>query len=162
MYLSDAGGIRVAVSNDKGATFASNGMVSIGLSVPGALKLPGGSVRLFGGMPSTGSDIYGATSPDGLSGFVLDAQPAIQRNEADMVNDAHPIALRSGGYLMAYKVRPSGATDDPTQDLVYLATSTNGYTWMADDTSPIVKGSVPSIVELDDGTLLLYYVDFNY
>jgi hypothetical protein len=33
---------------------------------------------------------------------------------------------------------------------------------MADDTSPIVKGSVPSIVELDDGTLLLYYVDFNY
>ena len=108
-----------------------------------------------------GSDIYGATSPDGLSDFILDAQPSIQRNGADMVNDAHPIALRSGGYLMSYKVRPSGATDDPSQDLVYLATSADGYTWTT-GTSPIVKGSVPSIVELADGTLLLYYVDFNY
>ena len=161
MYLSDAGGIRVTVSTDQGATFTSSGMISVGLSVPGALQLPDGSVRLFGGAPSTGSDIYGATSLDGLSDFVLDAQPAIQRKDADMVNDAHPIALRSGGYLMAFKVRPSGAVDDPTQDLVYLATSTDGYTWTA-GTSPIVKGSVPSLVELDDGTLLLYYVDFNY
>jgi hypothetical protein len=161
MYLSDAGGIRIAVSTDQGATFTSSGMASIGLSVPGALQLPGGSVRLFGGMPPSGSDIYGATSPDGLSNFVLDAQPAIQRYDADMVNDAHPIALRSGGYLMSYKVRPSGATDNPAQDLVYLATSPDGQTWTP-GISPIVKGSVPSIVELADGTLLLYYVDFNY
>lgn len=161
MYLSDAGGIRIAVSTDQGATFASSGLVSVGLSVPGALQLPDGRVRLFGGAPSTGSDIWGATSPDGLSNFVLDAQPTIQRNGADMVNDAHPIALRSGGYLMAYKVRPSGAAEDPAQDLVYLATSADAYTWTP-GTSPIVRGSVPSIVELADGTLLLYYVDFNY
>jgi alpha-N-arabinofuranosidase len=161
MYLSDAGGIRVTVSTDQGVTFTSSGMVSIGLSVPGALQLPDGSVRLFGGAPPAGSDIYGATSPDGLSGFVLDAQPAIQRDGADMVNDAHPTTLRSGGYLMAYKVRPSGAAEDPALDLVYFATSSDGYTWKA-GTSPIVKGSVPSIVELADGTLLLYYVDFNY
>jgi alpha-N-arabinofuranosidase len=161
MYLSDAGGIRVTVSTDQGATFTSSGMVSLGLSVPGALQLPDGSVRLLGGAPPTGSDINGATSPDGLSNFVLDAQPAIQRNGADMINDAQPISLSSGGYLMSYKVRPAGAAEDPAKDLVYLATSTDGYTWTT-GTSPIVKGSVPSIVELADGTLLLYYVDFNY
>jgi hypothetical protein len=161
MYLSDAGGIRVTTSNDQGATFTSGGLVSVGLSVPGALQLPDGSVRLFGGAPPSGSDIYGASSPDGLSNFTLDPQPAIRRDGADMVNDAHPIALRSGRYLMAYKVRPSGATDNVAEDLVYLATSADGYTWTT-GTSPIVKGSVPSIVELADGTLLLYYVDFNY
>jgi hypothetical protein len=161
MHLSDAGGIRVTASTDQGATFTSQGLISIGLSVPGAWQMPDGSVRLFGGKPPSGSDIYGARSPDGLSNFTLDAQPAIRRNDADMVNDAHPIALRSGGYLMAYKVRPNGATDDPTQDLVYLATSTDCNNWTA-GTEPIVKGSVPSIVELTDGTLLLYYVDFNY
>jgi hypothetical protein len=161
MYLSDVGGIRVTASADQGATFTSGGMVSVGLSVPGALQLPDGSVRLFGGAPPSGSDICGATSPDGLSNFIRDAQPTIQRNGADMVNDAHPISLRSGGYLMAYKVRPSGAAEDPAKDLVYLATSTDGYTWTT-GTSPIVLGSVPSVVELADGTLLLYYVDFNY
>jgi hypothetical protein len=161
MYLSGAGGVLVTISNNEGGIFTSSGVVSVGLSVPGALQLPDDSVRLFGGMPSSGSDIYGATSMDGLSNFLLDSEPAISRKDADMVNDAHPIALRSGGYLMAYKVRPSGATDDPTQDLVYLATSIDGYTWKAGN-SPIVKGSVPSIVELADGTLLLYYVDFNY
>jgi hypothetical protein len=69
--------------------------------------------------------------------------------------------LRSGGYLMAYKVRPSGAADDPAQDLVYLATSFDGYTWTP-GSAPVVKGSVPSLVELADGAILLYYVDFNY
>ena len=161
MYMSDVGGIRVTVSKDQGATFTSIGMVSIGLSVPGALLLPDGRVRLFGGTQAPGLDIFAANSPDGLSNFILDTLPTIKRDSADMVSDAHPIPLRRGGYLMAYKVRPSGAGDDPVKDLVYLARSEDGHRWMP-GASSIVKGSVPSILELPDGTLLLYYVDFNY
>ena len=97
-------------------------------------------------------------SSDGLT-FADEAGTRISGSGGDIVCDPHPIRLQDGTYLMTYKVRPSGV-QGPRQDEVYLATSTDGLTWQTGGDA-IVTGSVPGLVQLEDGTLLVYYVDFS-
>ncbi len=156
MYLHDSASIRISQSND-GLVFPAPGTVIPG-ALPGALQLAGGAVRLFDCEPD---GIVSSTSPDGIGNFVRDLTvPSIPTGGATLVCDPHPIALRKGGFLMAYKVIPAGG-QTPLDDQIYLATSTDALRWTV-RTPSVGIGGVPSIVELADGTLLLYFVNFHY
>jgi hypothetical protein len=61
---------------------------------------------------------------------------------------------------MSYSVRPAGQGENPEFDEVHLAESTDGFTWTS-GTGSLVTGSVPTLVELPDGRLRIYYVDFQ-
>jgi len=145
-----------SASSDDGVTFtADNGQRSQIGGVPGALVLPDGRVRLF---VCGGNGIVSLVSDDGLV-FVSEPGVRITAPGVEAVCDPDPIQLQDGSYMMVYKIRPAGQMG-PNSDQVYLATSTDGLNWTTTD-SPIVTGSVPGLVQLDDGTLLIYYVDFR-
>lgn len=155
MFVSVGSRVPSASSED-GVTFtADDGERSQIGGVPGALVLPDGRVRLFvcgnGGIVSLISD----------DGLVFESEPGVRiaASGAEVICDPDPIRLQNGNYLMVYKIRPAGQMG-PNSDQVYLATSTDGLDWATID-SPIVTGSVPGLVQLGDGTLLIYYVDFS-
>ena len=155
MYVS-VGSVVPSASSEDGVTFtADEGERSQIGGVPGALVLPDGRVRLFvcgnGGIVSLISD-------DGLE-FVSEPGVRISAPDAEAICDPDPIQLQDGSYMMVYKIRPAGQMG-ANSDQVYLATSTDGLNWTTTG-SPIVTGSVPGLVQLDDGTLLIYYVDFG-
>jgi hypothetical protein len=154
MYLHTDKGILSAFSSD-GLTFTpDDGTRTRAGGVPGALLLPSHEIRLF----VCGQGILSLFSRDGLD-FVQEEGMRIPW-EGRLVADPHPIHLSTGGYLMAYKTVPEGGKT-PQDDIVLLATSADGLNWVP-GSKAIARGSVPGIVELADGTLLLYYVDFNY
>jgi hypothetical protein len=163
-YLHIPGGAGIYTSND-GMSFTSVGNL-MGARAPGALELPGQIVRVFG---CDGPGISSWKSPDGIGEFIKDAVDVLSADPGTMLGDPHPIPLRAGGflpnghpkngYVMTYKVRPNANPIAP-QDVVFLATSPDGSIWTK-PAAGIVYGSVPSIVELADGVLLLYYVDFK-
>jgi hypothetical protein len=162
-YVHVPGGADIYTSNDgMSFTFAAN---LPGARTPGALELPGQGVRVFG---CDGPGISSWTSTDGISKFTKDPGdrlfPVV--GTGTVLGDPHPIPLRAGGYfpnghpkngyVMVYKV---SNTIHPRYDVAYLATSPDGLAW-AKTNVPIATGSVPSIVELADGVLLVYYVVF--
>ena len=155
MYLHTNSDVISATSTD-GRFFTPNtGVRTFSGGVPGALVLPDGRVRLFvcsQGITSLISDDGLAFSPE--PGVRIPLFPG-----AAIVADPHPLRSNVGTYFMVYKVRPTGPGDVETED-VYLAQSVDGFSWTP-GSSPLVKGRVPTLVELPDGRLRIYYVDFQ-
>jgi hypothetical protein len=125
--------------------------------VPGALVLPDGKVRLF----VCGQE--GITSLISENGLCFTEEPGVRipiPSGAAMVADPSPILCSDGKYRMAYKVRPAGQGESPYLDEVHLAESTDALNWTP-GASSLVTGSVPTMVELPDSQLRIYYVDFQ-
>jgi hypothetical protein len=154
MYLH-SNGIISATSAD-GRNFVQDpGIRTNTGGVPGAIVLPDGKVRLF----VCGQGITSLISDDGLTFMAEQGIRIPIPSGAAVVADPHPIRCSDGIYRMTYKVRPSGSGSAEI-DRVYLAESADGFTWTAGSTL-LVAGSVPTLVELPDGRLRIYYVDFQ-
>jgi hypothetical protein len=155
MYVHGPNAILSATSVDGKIFKLDTGARTTAGGVPGAIVLPDGRVRLF----VCGAGIISLISEDGLS-FTLEPGVRIPiQSGAAIVADPHPIRSTDGMYLMAYKVRPT-KEDRPELDEVFFAESIDGFTWTPGSTS-LIKGSVPTLVELPDRTLRIYYVDFQ-
>jgi len=156
MYVNGTNSILSATSKD-GFTFAldEGERTRIG-GVPGAIVLPGSKVRLF-------VCHKGITSLISANGHDFIEEPGVRIPVplgAMVVADPSPIRCSDGKYRMAYKVRPAGQGENPQLDEVYLAESDDGLAWTAGSAS-IAIGSVPTLLELADGRLRIYYVDFQ-
>jgi hypothetical protein len=151
-------GIISAVSSDS-VTFKREGVVYSGGGggMPGALLSPDGGVRLFidGGPNSQG--LVSLISNDGRN-FTAESGARIPKPPDYLpLNNPEPIRLMDGSYLMLYQTqdkkhegRPEWAAE------IHLATSTDGLNWTANPTI-IGYGGTSCVVELPDGTLLIYY-----
>ncbi len=157
MYVNGQKAVLSATSNDGGIFTLDPGVRSVNSGgVPGALVLPDGRVRLF----LCGQGVTSLVSENGLD-FTQEAGMRIPLPAgAGIVADPHPIRVAGGTYRMAYKVRPGGQGESPLLDGVHLAASQDGLTWTPGSVS-LVTGSVPTLVELPDGRLRIYYVDFQ-
>jgi hypothetical protein len=154
MYLHSTSGI-ISASSADGRSFTEDAGIRTEGAVPGALVLPDGKVRLF----ISGGGIMSLISDDGLA---FTAEPGVRialPAGAPVVADPHPIRCADGVYRMVYKVKPTAGGVE--LDEIYLADSADGYTWNPGQTS-LRKGSVPTLVELPDGRLRIYFVDFAY
>ena len=154
MYLQ-SNGIISATSGDGRVFVQDPGIRTNTGGVPGAIVLPDGKVRLF--VCSQG--ITSLISDDGMS---FTPEPGVRIPllvGASIVADPNPIRCSDGVYRMAYKVLPSGDGGVET-DRVYLAKSDSGFNWTPGN-GLLVTGSVPTLVELPDGRLRIYYVDFQ-
>jgi hypothetical protein len=161
MYMNSSRGI-LSGSSTNGLSFApDDGVRTTAGGVPGALLLPDSRVRLFlCGQWQGQSGIFSLIGNDGLT-FGPEAGMRVPvMGNVTLVADPHPIRLHTGSFLMAYKIIPAGG-QTPQDDLVRLARSADGLNWILDPGS-IVRGSVPGLVEMPDGTLFLYYVDFHW
>ena len=164
MYLSYGTHTLSAASLD-GLTFISeDGFRTDQAGIPGVILLTDGTYMLYGGGGSQQS-ISSFSGTDGLN-FELVTTEAIKagtdagcETPGCELCDPHPIQLQDGSYLMTYKVRPEGETD-PFSDKIFLATSTDSQNWETDG-KMIREGSVPAIVQKNDGVLLIYYIDFS-
>jgi hypothetical protein len=156
MYLHGETAILSAAS-DNGFVFTQDqGDRTTTGGVPGAVVLPDGKVRLF----VCGQGITSLISDNGLD---FTQEPGIRipiPKGAAVVADPNPIRIADGTYRMAYKVGPPGQVGPPVLDEVHLAESQDGYSWTPGSAS-LVKGSVPTLVELPDGRMRIYYVDFG-
>lgn len=156
MYVHGPTAILSATSND-GFTFDQDpGERTRAGGVPGALVLPDNKIRLF----VCGQGITSLISDNGLD---FTQEPGIRipiPTGAAVVADPNPIRIADGTYRMAYKVGPPGQVGPPVLDEVHLAESKDGYSWTPGSAS-LVTGSVPTLVELPDGRLRIYYVDFQ-
>jgi hypothetical protein len=157
MYLhgSSAEGIISATSTNGHVFNLDDGIRTTAGGVPGALVLPDGKIRLF--VCSKG--ITSVISDDGLN---FTPEPGVRipiPSGAFRAADPNPIQCIDGIYRMVYKIKPI-ETESPEYDEVYLAESTDGFTWTS-GLLPLIKGSVPTLVELPNGTLRIYYVDFT-
>jgi hypothetical protein len=155
MYLHTEHAILSATSSN-GLTFSLDaGERTRAGGVPGALAFPDGKARLF----VCGGGISSLMSENALD-FILEPGVRISVPPASkIVADPSPIFCSDGKYRMAYKVRPVSA-DNPELDEVRLAESNDGYTWTPGSRS-VAIGSVPTMIELPDGRLRIYYVDFQ-
>jgi hypothetical protein len=157
-------GIISAVSNE-GLTFTRENGVRIafgeGGGMPGALLLPDNRVRLFVNGSNDGQDgIFSLISGDGLN-FTVETGMRILAPPGFIVNDAQPIRLLDGGYLMLYQRLDLTRADQPepwTYTELRLASSADALNWTADP-RVIGYGGTSCIVETGDGTLFIYYVD---
>jgi hypothetical protein len=156
MYLMGKYAILSAFS-DNGFVFTQDpGERTTAGGVPGALVFPDGKVRLF----VCGQGITSLISDNGLD---FTQEPGVRipiPSGADVVADPNPIRIANGTYRMAYKVSPPGQVEVPVLDEVHLAESEDGYSWTPGSAS-LVLGSVPTMVELPDGRMRIYYVDFR-
>jgi hypothetical protein len=160
---SEQEGIISAVSNS-GLTFTrENGIrVTFGEGgMPGALLLPDNRVRLFLNGSNDGQDgIFSMISDDGLN-FTVEGGMRIPAPAGFIVNDAQPIRLLDGSYLMLYQMLNVSMADQPapwTYTELRLATSGDALNWTADP-RVIGYGGTSCIVETADGTLFIYYVN---
>ncbi len=156
MYVNGEKAILSATS-DNGFVFTRDeGERTRAGGVPGAIALPDGRIRLF----VCGQ---GITSLIGDNGLDFTQEPGTRipiPSGAALVADPDPVLCNDGIYRMAYKVRPSGQGDSPYLDKVHLAESSDALNWTPGSAS-LVTGSVPTLVELPDGRLRIYYVDFQ-
>jgi hypothetical protein len=155
MYVNTIGAISSATSND-GFTFTLDaGDRTRAGGVPGAIQLPDGRVRLF----VCGRGITSLISENALD---FTEEPGVRIPVplgSKITADPNPILCNDGKYRMTYKVRPS-MVDDPLPDEVRIAESADAFSWTPSPAS-LAIGSVPTMIELPDGRLRIYYVDFQ-
>lgn len=166
MYVtSDGEGIISATSAD-GLVFTREAGVRLGFGAGGmigGLLLPDQRLRFFlNGTPVEGGPegIFSMISTDGLvlapeSGFRI--TPSTGRQAVD----ACPVRLDDGSYLMSYEVFDDGMMDHPdpwTFTEIHLATSADGFDWTPTG-GVIGHGGTQTLVEMPDGTLLIYFVN---
>jgi hypothetical protein len=129
--------------------------------MPGALLLPDNRVRLFVNGSNDGQDgIFSLISGDGLN-FTVEPGMRIPAPPGFIINDAQPIRLLDGSYLMLYQRLEITRADEPepwTYTELRLATSADALNWTADP-RVIGHGGTSCIVQAADGTLFIYYVD---
>jgi hypothetical protein len=129
--------------------------------IPGALLLRDGRVRLF--IAGDDRGILSYISDDGID-FIIEEGVRIP-TEGKSTTSPHPISLSDGGYIMVYTVEREGIFQDEQARIaaieIRIAGSEDGFNWKTDP-KPIAYGSVPGIVELQDGSLLIYYVDASH
>jgi hypothetical protein len=155
MYVHTPSAILSATSSDGFAFTLDDGERTRAGGVPGALVLKDDSVRLF----VCGGGIMSLQSQNGLD-FAPESGVRIQTPfTGKLAADPSPIKCIDGKYRMAYKIRPSGVSG-PEVDEVHLAVSPDGLHWTPGAGS-IAIGSVPTMIELPDGRLRIYYVDFQ-
>jgi hypothetical protein len=154
-------GIISAVSND-GLTFAREDGIRVEFGkggMPGALLLPDNRVRLFVNGANDGQDgIFSLISGDGLN-FTTEGGMRIPAPPGFIVNDAQPIRLLDGGYLMLYQMLDAELMDQPepwTYTELRLAASVDSLNWTVDP-RVIGYGGTSCIVETADRTLFIYY-----
>jgi hypothetical protein len=160
---SEQEGIISAVSND-GLTFTRENGIRIAFGqggMPAALLLPDNRVRLFVNGSNDGQDgIFSLISGDGLN-FTVESGMRILAPAGFIVNDAQPIRLLDGGYLMLYQMNDAKLQDQPapwTFTELRLATSMDALNWTIDP-RVIGYGGTSCIVQTADGTLFIYYVN---
>jgi hypothetical protein len=151
MYVQGQNAILSATSDD-GFTFTLDpGERTRAGGVPGVIVLPDGRVRLYV------SNSEGITSLISDDGFSFTPEPGVRIPGAGAPS---PVRCADGVYRMACAVRPAGQGESPELDEVHLAESADGFLWTPGLAS-LVTGSVPTLVELPDGRLRIYYVDFQ-
>lgn len=160
---SEQEGIISAVSND-GLTFTPENGVRVGFGeggMPGALLLPDNRVRLFLNAEKDGQQgIFSMISDDGLN-FTAESGMRIPASAGVIVDDAQPIRLLDGSYLMLYQMLDAEDMDQPapwTYTQLRLATSGDALNWTVNPTV-IGYGGTSCIVETAGGTLFIYYVN---
>jgi hypothetical protein len=164
MYVPSGNeGIISAVSQD-GITFTREGGVRItNGGMPAALLLPDNSLRMFINGDNNGQGgIFSMTSNDMLN-FTLEDGMRILASPGYIVDNAQPLQLMEGGYLMLYSIHDVTLTGNPdpwTFTEMHLATSADGFNWTADPRI-IGYGGTACIVEMPDGTLYIYFVNGN-
>jgi hypothetical protein len=148
MYVQGQNAI-VSAGSDDGVTFTLDPgeRTRIG-GVPGAIVLPDGRVRLYV------SDPQGITSLISSDGLSFTPEPGVRIPGGGAPS---PIQCTDSMYRMAYAV---AGNPTPWQDQTYFAESPDAFSWTIRQT-PLVKGSVPTLVELPNGRLRIYYVDFQ-
>jgi|WetSurMetagenome_2_1015567.scaffolds.fasta_scaffold16624_2 hypothetical protein len=148
-------GIISAASADGLAFVRESGVRTNAGGMPGALLLPDNRVRLF----VCGNGITSLISSDGLN-FTEESGVRIAAAAGMIVDDPQPIRLANGTYLMLYQVRDSHAASQSGEAswmaAIHLATSTDGLQWTASPTI-IGYGGTSCVVEMADGSLLIYY-----
>jgi hypothetical protein len=156
-------GIISAVSNNGFAFTREDGVrIAFGAGgMPAALLLPDNRVRLFVNGSNDGQDgIFSLISGDGLN-FTVESGMRIPAPAGFIVNDAQPIRLLDGSYLMLYQMNDAKLLDQPapwTFTELRLATSVDALNWTADP-RVIGYGGTSCIVQTADGTLFIYYVN---
>jgi hypothetical protein len=156
-------GIISAVSSD-GLTFARENGIRIAFGeggMPAAVLLPDNRVRLFVNGSNDGQDgIFSLISGDGLN-FTVESGMRIPAPAGFIVNDAQPIRLPDGSYLMLYQMNDAKLQDQPapwTFTELRLATSMDALNWTVDP-RVIGYGGTSCVVQMADGTLFIYYVN---
>jgi hypothetical protein len=129
--------------------------------MPGALLLPDNRVRLFLNGANYGQGgIFSLISDDGLN-FTVESGICISAPAGFIVQDANPIRLLDGSYMMLYQMLDATLMDQPapwTYTELRLATSADALNWTV-DSRVIGYGGTSCIVERTDGTLFIYYVN---
>lgn len=136
----DATGLEFPATLDAGNRAGSGG-------VPGALRV-GSTYFLY---VCSGGSIGYLTSTDGLT--FSGGGTAIAATSGEMLCDPSPIDDGGGRYVMAYKRVPPGGRS-PSDDEVYIATSTNGITWTS--ALRVGTGSVPGLVKTATGVYRIF------
>jgi hypothetical protein len=154
-------GIISAVSNDGLAFRRENGIrISYG-GMPGALRLPDNQIRMFlNGAKDGQGGIFSLISSDGIN-FTPENGMRILAIPPFIVDNAQPIRLGNGSYLMLYQIHDAKFTDQPapwTFTEIHLATSADGSNWTANP-KVIGLGGTACLVEMPDRTLYIYYVN---
>lgn len=147
----------ISAASQDGLVFTrENGTRSAAGGIPGALPLPDNQVRLYLAGGRDGQDgILSEISDDGLS-FTLESGLRIVAPANSFAGDAEPIRLTDGSYLMSFSILDKKYAADPVKSELHIATSADGYNWTANP-SVITHGGTSCVVEMTDGTLLLYY-----
>jgi len=127
--------------------------------MPGGLLLPDGRVRMFlNGVKDGQPGIFSMISEDGLN-FTPEPGLRILGSGETIINDAQPIRITNGGYLMLYQGLPGNMMDQPNPPSYtesYLASSTDGFNWVTNP-DKVVNSGTSCISEMPDGTLYIYY-----
>jgi hypothetical protein len=149
--LSDDG---LAFTREDGARLP----VGVTGGMPGALLLPDNRVRLFVNGPNDGEDgIFSLMSDDGLN-FTVEGGMRVPAPPGFIVNDAQPIRLLDGSYLMLYQMLDIAQADQPNPPSyteLRLAASVDALNWTVDPEA-IGHGGTSCIVQTRDGTLFIF------
>jgi hypothetical protein len=155
---SDQEGTISAVSRDGLVFTRENGARTTDGGMPGALLLPDNQVRMFLAGGNEGKEgIFSKISNDGLN-FTIERGLRIPAPPNSIADNPEPIRLADGTYLMLYQIHDIKYEGLPPWEHteIHLATSVDGFNWIANPTV-IGYGGTSCVVEMQDGTLLIYY-----
>ncbi len=157
---SDQEGIISAVSRDGLMFTRENGARTADGGMPGALLLPNGQVRMFLAGGNEGQEgIFSKISKDGLN-FTVEKGLRIPAPPNSIADNPQPIRLADGTYLMLYQIHDRKFEGLPPWEHteIHHATSVDGFNWIANP-KIIGYGGTSCVIEMNDGTLLIYYVN---